>query len=313
MYHCEFWDWTTGIFNFCSKKCVPEYDVAKLVTRYTFSNKNWESRQTPAHFSAPQLTPPVPDIAERLRQMHAEREEAQRLDRRDKDARNHKNSMNFGRFCQDEPWENINRPPSIQHGFSSSTTASSTGSGREEARAPNLTYTPTSSHLRSVQQQSPRDNFRQQGPPPALPLPHPVTPRPNASHHLTTTAPPRPTPQVSWYFVHDFSTKLSKLESWGASSCQSWRASGRLGYYSCKNFMIWFMVFLWQDIQVRTGPNSADFGEQGPVSICHIDYWSIACRRILWPMSTNFTRIYVIFVRWSKRGVWQILPGLWKT
>ena len=155
------------------------------------------SHQTPAHFRAPQLTAPVPDIAERLRQMHAEREEAQRLDRRDKDSRNHKNSKNFGRFCQDEPWENINRPPSIQHGFSSSTTASSTGSGRDEGRAPNLTYTPTSSHLRSVQQQSPRDNFRQQGPPPALPLPHPVTPRPNASHHLTTTAPPRPTPQVS--------------------------------------------------------------------------------------------------------------------
>ena len=36
MYHCELWDWTMGILNFCSKKVyrVPEYDVANLVIRY---------------------------------------------------------------------------------------------------------------------------------------------------------------------------------------------------------------------------------------------------------------------------------------
>ena len=52
------------------------------------------SRQTPAHFSAPQLTPPVPDIAERLRQTRAEGDEAQRSGQRDPNL--------FDRSCLEE-------------------------------------------------------------------------------------------------------------------------------------------------------------------------------------------------------------------
>ena len=167
------------------------------------------NRPAEPHLSRPANLRVHDSIPERLHQLRRERDEMQRSNLRDQQARERRDSENFDRFCRGEPWASIIAPPPVRSSHSSTSPAPT----RIETRlptesAPHSTLTPLQAHSRHTAEPHHNPQSFHAHSTPQLHSTHHIThsqtlhnvrqPRPQSSHPQASRPQSRQARSPSW-------------------------------------------------------------------------------------------------------------------